>query len=87
MKYSIEHGLGFGILSLGKNTGKNLRSKYSQKLLRSSQKIFDNYRCTKNNVKKRNSKKAEATGDLIGNKMVDKIARRLSSTYSCDRCR
>ena len=29
--------------------------------------------CNKNCFKKRNSKKAEVTGDLIGNKIADKI--------------
>ena len=30
-------------------------------------------RCNKNKIKKSNSKKAETTGDLIGNKTADKI--------------
>ena len=35
--------------------------------------VLKNLWCNKNCFKKRNSKTAEATGDLIGNKIADKI--------------
>ena len=62
MRYSIEHGLGFGILSLGKNIGKNLRSKYSQKLLRSSQKFLITTDALKTTLKRGIQKKLKQPG-------------------------
>ena len=65
MCYSIEpryrrYIKGYGFLSFGKNNGKSMRSKYSQKLIGSA--------------KKRSIQKtAEPTGDLIANKIADKI--------------
>ena len=67
MRYSTEprdgiYVKGHGLLSFPKNMGKNLNNKYGQKLLDSAKK------------KKRASQKtAKATGDLIGNKIADKI--------------
>ena len=62
---------GSGFLSFAKNMGKNLSYEYGQKLLDSAKKIYSRY--DKNSIKKSNSKKAEATGDFIGNKIADKI--------------
>ena len=50
---------------------KNLSNKYGYKLLDSAKKIY--IRCNKNCFKKSNSKTVEATGDLIGNRIADKI--------------
>ena len=78
MHYSIEpreriYVKGCGFLSFAKNMGthatkvaKNLSPKYSQKLLDSTKK-------SKTDAKIAIQKTAEATGDLIGNKIVDKI--------------
>ena len=76
MRYSIEprdriYVNGYGFLSFAKNMGKNLRNKYGQKLL-------DNDRKSTTDAIKIASKRAiqkttEATGDLIGNRIADKI--------------
>ena len=62
MRYSIEpkdriYVKGYGFLSFAKNMGKNLSSKYGQKLLDSA---------------KKSTTDAIKTGDLIGNKIADK---------------
>ena len=62
MRYSIEPRdrisvKGYGFSSFAKNIGKKLNNKMQQKLL----------------LKEEFKKTAEATGDLIGNKTVDKI--------------
>ena len=62
---------GYGFLSFTKNIGKNLSKKYGQK-------FFDRGKKSANEAIKIVSKKAvqktpEATGDLIGNKIADKI--------------
>ena len=51
-------------MSFARNIDKNLRSKYSQKLLDSSKKSTTNTEIVKT---------VEATGDLIVNKIVNKI--------------
>ena len=51
-------------MSFARNIGKNLRSKYSQKLLDSSKKSTTNTEIVKT---------VEATGDLIVNKIANKI--------------
>ena len=62
---------GYGFLSFTKNMGKNLSNKYGQELLDSSTKSTTDAIKT---VSKRVIKKtAEATGDLIDNKIADKI--------------
>ena len=76
MRYSIEprdriYVKGYGFLSFAKNMGKNLSNKYSQKL-------FDTAKKSTTDVIKIVSKRviqkiAEGTGDLIGNKIADKI--------------
>ena len=76
MRYSIEsryktYVKGYRFLSFAKNIGRNMSNKYSQKL-------FD--RCKKSTTdaiktasKRAIQKIAEATGDLIVNKIADKI--------------
>ena len=76
MRYSIKprdriFAKGYGFLSFAKNMGKILSNKYSQKLLDSAKKIYS--RCNKSTSKRAIQKTAEATGDLIGNKIADKI--------------
>ena len=76
MRYSIEpkdriHVKGYGFLSFAKNMGKDLSSKYDQKLLDSTKKSIAD--AIKAASKKAIQKTAEATGDLIGNKIADKI--------------
>ena len=62
---------GYGFLSFAKNMGKSLSSKYGQKLLDSAKKSTTN--AIKTASKKAIQKTAGATGDLIGNKIADKI--------------
>ena len=62
---------GYGFLSFAKNMGKILSNKYSQKLLDSAKKCTTD--AIKTASKRAIQKTAEATGDLIGNKMPDKI--------------
>ena len=77
MRYSIEpryrtYIKGYGFLSFAKNMGKGLSNKYGQKLVDSAKKS------TADTIKKASKraiqKTAGATGDLIGNKIADKIA-------------
>ena len=67
---------GYGFLSFTKNIGKILSNKYSQKLLDTAKKSITD--TIKTASKKAIQKPAEATGDLIGNKISDKI----KSVYS-----
>ena len=72
MRYSIEPKdkiceTGYWFLSFLKNTGKKLGNKYVQKRLDSAQKSI------KTASKREIQKTAEATGGLIGNKLVYKI--------------
>ena len=62
---------GYGFLSFDKNIGKILSNKYGQKLLDSAKKSTAD--AIKTASKRAIHKTAEATGDLIGNKIVDKI--------------
>ena len=76
MRYSIEprgriYVKGYGFLSFAKNMGKNLSSKYGQKLLDSAKKSTTD--AIKTASKRAIQKTAEATGDLNGNKIADKI--------------
>ena len=59
-----------GFCLLQKNIGKNLSNKYGQKLLNSAKKSAID--AIKTDSKKAIQKTAEATGDLIGNKIADK---------------
>ena len=62
---------GYGFFSFAKNIGKNLSNQYGQKLLDSAKKSTTN--AIKTASKRVIKKKAEATGVLIGNKIVDEI--------------
>ena len=72
MHYSIEPRdrrfvKGYGLLSFVKTIGKNISSKYSQKLVDSAK--ISATDGTKTASKKTIPKTAKATGDLIGNKI------------------
>ena len=76
MRYSTEprdriYVKGYGFLSFAKNMGKSLSNKYGQKLLDSAKISTTN--AIKTESKRAIQKRAEATGDLIGNKIADKI--------------
>ena len=83
MRYPIEpkerrHVKGYGFLSFARNIGtqgakvaKNMNDKYSQKLVDTAKKSATD--ATKTASKRAIQKTPEATGDLIGNKSVDKI--------------
>ena len=75
MRYSIEprdriYVKGYGVLSFA-NMGKNLSNKYGQKPFDSAKKSKAD--AIKTASKREIQKTAEATGDLIGSKIVDKI--------------
>ena len=77
MRYSIEprnqiYVKGFGFLSFAKNMGKSLSNRYGQKLFDSAKKSTTGE--IKTASKRAIQKTAEATDDLIGNKIADKIA-------------
>ena len=77
MRYSIElrgriYVKGYGFLSFAKKMGKSLSSKYG--LLDSAKKSASKNDAIKTASKREIQKTAEATGDLIGNKIADKIA-------------
>ena len=74
MRYSIEpkdriYEKEYGFLSFTKNMGTQLSSKYGQKLVNSAKKSTTDV--IKTASKKAIPKTAEATGDLIGNKIAD----------------
>ena len=76
MRYSIEprdriYVKGYGFLSFAKNIGKNCSNKYGQELLHSAKKSTMD--AIKTASKRAIQKTAEATGDLIRNKIADKI--------------
>ena len=76
MRYSTEprdriYVKGYGFLSFAKNVGKSLSNKYGQKLRDSAKKSTTD--AIKTTPKRAIQKAAEATGDLIGNKIADKI--------------
>ena len=76
MRYSIEprdriYVKGYGFLSFAKNMGKNLSNKYGQKRLDSAKKSTAD--SMKTASKRAIQKTAEATGDLIGKTIADKI--------------
>ena len=75
-RYSIEpreriYVKGYGFLSFSKNMTKNLSNKCGQKLLDSAKKSTTDVIQTAS--KRAIQKTLEATGDLIGNKIADKI--------------
>ena len=79
IRYSIEprdiceriYVKGYGFLPFDKNMGKSLSNKYGQKPLDSAKKSTTD--AIKNTSKRAIQKPAEATGDLIGNKVAHKI--------------
>ena len=76
MRYSVEprerrYVKGYGFLSFAKNIGKYLSNKYGQKLVDSAKKSATD--ALKPASKITLQKTAEATGDLVGNKIADKI--------------
>ena len=76
MRYSIEprdriYVKVYGFLSFAKNMGKTLSHKYGQKLVHSAKKSTTD--AIKTASKRTIQKPAEATGDLIGTKIGDKI--------------
>ena len=76
MRYSIEprdriYVKGYGFLSFAKNMGKSLDNKYGQKFFDSAKKSTTD--AIKTASKRAILKIAEATGDLIGNKIADKL--------------
>ena len=76
MRYSVEqkdriYVKGYGFLSFVKNMGKSLSNKYGQKLLDSAKKSTTD--AIKTASKRAIQKTAETTGDLIDNKIADKI--------------
>ena len=75
MRYLVEprdriYVKGYGFLSFGKNMGKSLSNKYGQKLLDSAKKSTTD--AIKPASKSAIQKNAEATCNLIGNKIADK---------------
>ena len=62
---------GYGFLSFAKNIGKNISNKYSQKLVDTAKKSATD--AIKTASKRAIQKTAEATEDLIGNKIADKF--------------
>ena len=66
---------------MGKTIGNNLSSKYSQKLLDYAKQVATD--ALKTASRKAIQNKAETTGDLMGNKIVDKITK-VSKTLTKD---
>ena len=78
LRYSIEpkdriYVKAYGFLSFAKNMGTHWSNKYSQKLFDAAKKSTAD--AIKTASKREIQKAAEATGDLTGNKIVDKITR------------
>ena len=76
MRYSTEprdsiYVKGFGFSSFAKNIGKRLSNKYGQKLIDSAKKSTTD--AIKTASKRAIQKTDEATANLIGNKIADKI--------------
>ena len=76
MRYSLEprdriQVKGYRFLSFAKNMGKNLNNKYGHKLIDTAKKFATD--AIKTASKRVVPKTAEATGDLVGNKIADKI--------------
>ena len=81
MRYSIEskdriHVKGYGFLSFAKSMGTHLSNKYSQKVLDTAKKSTAD--AIKTASKGAIQKTPEANGDLIGNKIADKLTGRAS---------
>ena len=76
MRYSIEprdrsYVKGYGFLSFAKNMGKSLSNTYGQNFLDSAKRSTTD--AIKTVSERATQKMAEATGDLIDNKIADKI--------------
>ena len=72
MHYSIGPSIkiyvkGYGFLSFARNIGKNISRRYSQKLVDTAKKS------TTHAIKSASKRAIQTTGDLIGNKIADKI--------------
>ena len=89
MRYSIEsrerrHVKGYGFLSFARNirthVAKNMNDKYSQKLLDTAKKSATD--AIKTASKRAIQKTAEGTGDLVGNKIADKITSASKKSYN-----
>ena len=75
MRYSVEpkdriYVKGYGFMSFAKNIRKNAGNKYSQKILDTDKKSATD--AIKTASQQVIQKTAEATGDLVGNKIADK---------------
>ena len=85
MRYSFEprnriYVKGYGLLSFAKNMGthaKNMSNNYSQKLLDSTAKTTTD--AVRVASKRAIQKTAKATGDLIGNRIADRITKKSSN--------
>ena len=92
MRYSIEprdriYVKGYGFLPFAKNSGKNLSSKYGQKLLDTAKKSTTKKKEAKTASKRAIQKIEEASGDLISNKIADKrtsVSKKSSLKHSED---
>ena len=76
MRYSIEprdriYVKGYGFSSFAKNMGKSLSNKYGRKIIDSAKKSTED--AIRTASKRAIQKTAEATGDLVSIKVVDKI--------------
>ena len=76
MRYAIQpryriYVKGYEFLSFAKNMGKSLSNKYGQKLIHNANKSATDAIITAS--KRAIQKSAEATGDLIGNKIANEI--------------
>ena len=76
MRYSIEpkekrYVKGYGFLSFAKNIGRSLSNKYAQKFVDTAKKSATD--ALKTASRRAIQKTAEATGDLLGNKIADRI--------------
>ena len=88
MRYSIEtsdriYVTAYGFLSFAKNTGKTFSSEYGQKILDNAKKSTTD--AIKTASKRAIQKPAETTGDLIGNKVADKMTS-VSKKCSAELC-
>ena len=89
MRYSIEprdriYVKGYGFLPFAKNSGKNLSSKYGQKLDTAKKSTTDEIKTAS---KRAIQKIEEASGDLISNKIADKrtsVSKKSSLKHSED---
>ena len=76
------HVTGYEFLSFAKNMGKSLRSKFGQKFRDTAKKLGTNSlkAASKNTIQKT----AEATGEIVGNKIAENITRAASKSTHGD---